>query len=212
MPKETFLNLSQGKRDKIIAVGLEEFGSKGYDNASITNICAKSDIPKGSYYQYFEDKKDLFLFLLSFVGQKKLEFISSRVTVDWEDFFTSYRNMMLTGAEFGMVNPVYNKFALHSMDSAIQDDSLTKMKQLSAEFFNGLVKEAQRRGQIRDDVAAEMIVMLLNAASVDFSKLILGLAGVELKDFNTIESQEKLKQIDLPQMTDDLIKIGRAHV
>lgn len=212
MPKDTFMNLPDEKRKKIIAVGLEEFAQKGYDNASITNICAKSDIAKGSFYQYFDDKKDLFMFLLNFVGQQKLEYIGSRVTFDWADFFKSFRDMMLVGAEFSIVSPLYNDFATRSMDSAIQDDSITKMKQIAAEFFGGLVKEAQTRGQIRNDVPSEMIVMLLNAASVDFGKHVLGQAGVTLSTFTTAESQEKLRQVDLVQMTDNLIKLLRSGI
>lgn len=212
MPRETFFNLPEDKRAKIIAVALEEFAQKGFDKASITSICALADIAKGSFYQYFTDKTDLFLFLLGLVGQKKLEFISSRVTVDWSDFFGSYRDMVLVGAEFSIVNPLYNEFATRCLDAGVRDESAAEMKRMTAEFFLGLVRQAQERGQIRADVPTDLIVLFLNALSVDFGKYVLAQAGVELSTFTSPESQARLKSIDLPGMTDDLIKLLRSGI
>ena len=118
--------------------------------------------------------------------------------------------MMLVGAEFSLVSPLYNEFATRSMDSAIQDDSVAKMKQMTSNFFTSLVTKAQGLGQVRDDVPVEMMVVFLNAMTVDFSKYVLGQAGVDLGTFTSEESQQKLKHVNLPQMTDDLIKLLRS--
>ena len=59
MPKETFLNLPEEKRNRILDAAIQEFAANPYDVASISNIVRKVGIAKGSFYQYFEDKKDL---------------------------------------------------------------------------------------------------------------------------------------------------------
>ncbi|MBK7453960.1 MAG: TetR/AcrR family transcriptional regulator [Anaerolineales bacterium] len=60
MPKQTFLNLPEEKRNFIINAAADEFAEYGFEAASINRIVANSKISKGSFYQYFEDKADVF--------------------------------------------------------------------------------------------------------------------------------------------------------
>ena len=53
MPQATFFNLPDDKKNLIIAAALDEFSSASYDTA-INQICKKSNIAKGSFYQYFK--------------------------------------------------------------------------------------------------------------------------------------------------------------
>ncbi|MCB0240988.1 MAG: TetR/AcrR family transcriptional regulator, partial [Anaerolineae bacterium] len=76
MPKETFFNLPDDKRSLICDVAIEEFTEYLYDQASVNRIVAKAGIAKGSFYQYFEDKKDLYMYVLQVIAEKKLEYIS----------------------------------------------------------------------------------------------------------------------------------------
>ena len=47
MPKETFLNLPDQKRQMIEDAAIDEFAAWGYDNASITRIVEACQIAKG---------------------------------------------------------------------------------------------------------------------------------------------------------------------
>lgn len=64
MPTQTFFNLSEEKRERLIAGAMKEFSAKPLNEASISNIVKNSEISRGSFYQYFEDKKDLYFFLI----------------------------------------------------------------------------------------------------------------------------------------------------
>lgn len=64
MPTSTFFNLPAEKREKLIRAAWEEFGRTSYPESSINKIIQAADIPRGSFYQYFADKGDLFRFLL----------------------------------------------------------------------------------------------------------------------------------------------------
>ena len=74
MPKKTFFNLPEEKREKIIEMALEEFSKNTFTNASITKIAENAGIAKGSVYQYFSDKKDLYKYIVELSGQKKFEY------------------------------------------------------------------------------------------------------------------------------------------
>lgn len=61
MPKQTFYKLPQEKQERILAAAKNEFTKARFSDASINQIIREAGIPRGSFYQYFEDKKDIFL-------------------------------------------------------------------------------------------------------------------------------------------------------
>ena len=64
MPKQTFFNLSESKRKKLIESAEIEFARAPFFEASIANIIKIAGVSRGSFYQYFEDKEDLYFYLL----------------------------------------------------------------------------------------------------------------------------------------------------
>lgn len=64
MPKRTFFNLPADKRNMLLEAAKKEFTRVPLFQASIANIVRAAGIPRGSFYQYFEDKEDLYLYLL----------------------------------------------------------------------------------------------------------------------------------------------------
>jgi AcrR family transcriptional regulator len=70
MPKQTFFHLSKDKQDTLIHAAKQEFSRAPLHEASIANIIKSAGIPRGSFYQYFEDKDDLFYYLLTQLAEK----------------------------------------------------------------------------------------------------------------------------------------------
>ncbi|MFD6209493.1 TetR/AcrR family transcriptional regulator, partial [Peribacillus sp. NPDC060253] len=58
-----FLNMDKEKQDRIINAAIKEFAQKGYDNASTNEIVKEAGISKGLLFHYFQNKKQLYLFL-----------------------------------------------------------------------------------------------------------------------------------------------------
>ncbi|MDN6397966.1 MAG: TetR/AcrR family transcriptional regulator, partial [Alkalibacterium sp.] len=50
MPTQTFFNLSEEKRERLIAGAMKEFSAKPLNEASISNIVKNSEISRGSFY------------------------------------------------------------------------------------------------------------------------------------------------------------------
>lgn len=64
MPRKTFFKLSIEKKNKIIKAAKKEFARVPFEETSIKNIVEDAGIARGSFYQYFESKEDLLIFLL----------------------------------------------------------------------------------------------------------------------------------------------------
>ena len=59
MPTETFMKLSEEKKNKILVAAKKEFTRVPFEQTSIKNIVEDAEIARGSFYQYFESKEDL---------------------------------------------------------------------------------------------------------------------------------------------------------
>lgn len=73
MPKSTFFNLPEDKRQRIINATMDEFIENSYENVLISNIAKHANIPVGSFYQYFHNKDDLYLYLFLEIDLKVVE-------------------------------------------------------------------------------------------------------------------------------------------
>ena len=58
MPSETFLRLTEEKRTRLVDAAWEEVLRVPFEEMSINKIILRARIPRGSFYQYFTDKKD----------------------------------------------------------------------------------------------------------------------------------------------------------
>ena len=64
VPTDTFFRLPESKRETLLRCARQEFARVPYPDASINRIIHSAGIPRGSFYMYFEDKSDLFLYLM----------------------------------------------------------------------------------------------------------------------------------------------------
>lgn len=64
MPSSTFLNLPPEKQEKLLEAATREFSTRPFNEASINQIIKEAGIPRGSFYMYFQDKEELFRYLL----------------------------------------------------------------------------------------------------------------------------------------------------
>lgn len=65
MAKQTFLNLPEEKRMKIFNSLKKEFSRVALKDALVSNIVKEAEIPRGSFYQYFEDIDDAYYYVIN---------------------------------------------------------------------------------------------------------------------------------------------------
>lgn len=98
MPKPTFFNLPKEKQEILIHSAKKEFSRVPLNEASISNIVKNADIPRGSFYQYFEDKEDAFYYLLELqtkVQNNEFIFILKENKGDvFETFIETFESML----------------------------------------------------------------------------------------------------------------------
>ncbi len=72
MPKSTYLNLSDSRKEEIMEAAREEFSNHTLETASVANIIRKLNIARGTFYKYFDDLEELYFY---FFRLKKLNLV-----------------------------------------------------------------------------------------------------------------------------------------
>lgn len=96
MPTKTFHNLPADKKKKLIEASLEEFSRVSFNEASINVIINKAGISRGSFYMYFEDKEDLFRFLLENHKEAITDIFRTSFKQENGDIFLSFKVILTT--------------------------------------------------------------------------------------------------------------------
>jgi AcrR family transcriptional regulator len=175
MPKDTFFNLPDDKRELICKVAIAEFAEYPFDQASVNRIVANAGIAKGSFYQYFEDKADLFLYLARLAGEAKAQYISPVMRNPEEhDFFTLLRELYVSGIQFAAEHPEYaeiNKNLLENKASPLYRELMAENLPSAYEFFERMLENAVAKGEVRADIDTKMLAYMLvpmNAHVVEY--------------------------------------------
>ncbi|MFF3207469.1 TetR/AcrR family transcriptional regulator [Streptomyces sp. NPDC002962] len=63
MPTPTWTRLSPARRERVLVAAMDEFGTHGYSTGSLNVIAREAGVAKGSLFQYFSGKLDLFTYV-----------------------------------------------------------------------------------------------------------------------------------------------------
>lgn len=165
MPNATFFNLPDAKRQGIIDCAIAEFAATDYDSASISNIAKQAKIAKGSFYQYFADKKDLYLHLIDLATQQKIAYFkASRPPESEIGFFAYLRWLFRASTQFELIYPALGQIVHRAFysDLPFHDEVLKRTQMASSGYIRELVKQGIDRGDIDASVDVELAVFILS--------------------------------------------------
>jgi len=167
-PKNTFFNLPAEKQQRIITIAVEEFSANGYQKASLNNVVKRSEISKGSLYQYFENKEGLFFHIFEcFTELVKGTANAALAPLTAADFFAQLEAIIWAGIRFIDTHPEYFQIylrVLFEQDVPCREELVARVRLFPLEYMGPLCEAGQRNGSIRRDVEPAMAVFIVDAA------------------------------------------------
>lgn len=174
MPKQTFYNLPEDKRQRVIEAAIDEFAKHTYHKASITRIVNTAGIAKGSFYQYFEDKKDLFKYIVELGSQKKLEYFSHVIAnTENMNFFQIIKEIYVSGIRLSKEYPRLTSIGYKLMESsndALRKEIYGENLPKSNEFFEGLLIRGIEKGEINPNINIPFVAYTLTNLSISIGE------------------------------------------
>jgi AcrR family transcriptional regulator len=174
MPTSTFFALPEERRERLVREAIAEFSERPYAEASLSQIAQRSKIAKGSFYQYFTDKLDLYRWLVTeeaprhkraFIGQPK----------EGGEFWSGFETLIERGMAFLVEHPRLARLTSTAADpsalaevrglhAAICDAGI---EELRAELKRGLDSGAIKNKQLDLDVATRLVAAIVGPGLTD---------------------------------------------
>ena len=205
MPKSTFYNLEESKQNKIVRESIREFAHKGYDKGNMEGIAKNSNVAKGSMYQYFEGKKDLYIYSV----EKALDISLSGIQYVFDDLRQeNLCDIMYRGfaAAWPLLEKERDVFLLlrninYDADPAMKKSVIDRVNRSSEEMFLKIIEDNKARGLIREDIDSRIILLYIDGISVKFKSCMLERAmnkGQDILDTDFAENEKLIAgMIDL---------------
>lgn len=208
MPKKTFFNLPESKKKKVTQTLIKYFARYPYSKVDIEDVARESKVSKGSMYQYFENKKDMYLYAINEALSRYME-ITSKVDFEKISFFDYVKKSLEFYSEFMLKDKdaylLVEKSALHD-DSPFREEIEEMYHQKSREILKEMIIKNQKSGFIRKDVDVELITIFTEGASWNLKKTLLKVAeqkGVPLS---------QLPKEFLEKAQDDFLRLLKSGI
>ncbi|EGD51189.1 transcriptional regulator, TetR family [Thermoanaerobacter ethanolicus JW 200] len=175
MPKQTFFNLPEEKRKLITDTLIRYFSQKPYHKVDITDVAKECSVAKGSMYQYFENKKDMYFYSIEMAYSKFLDLLN-KINIKQMSIFDYYENSLKTvwlALKSLKDEYILLERAFFFNDSPFKDEINEKFLTKSREFLVEIVKNNQEKGFIRDDINPLIIAIFLEGASFYLKKFVI---------------------------------------
>ena len=130
MPSSTFLNLPAEKQEKLLEAATREFSHKPFNEASINQIIREAGIPRGSFYMYFQDKEDLFRYLIKGYMDQLLMLLEELLLQNGGDIFRALLDLydyIQTKVDRQCLGEVGAMFGIIRCNSGMQKNGLLEM-------------------------------------------------------------------------------------
>lgn len=94
MPKSTFLNLPNDKKQRLIEVLLENFSARHISQVKVADIVEGMAMSRGAFYKYFEDLEDAYTYTIQYYSIQIHRDILKYISQNKQDFFQGIENYL----------------------------------------------------------------------------------------------------------------------
>lgn len=174
MPKNTFFNIAQEKRERILEAAKTAFSKKHYNDVTIDRIVALAKIPKGSFYQYFDNKDDLYMYMFHDLGTNKksvlMQAFDKNTHLEFSDMFIE---LITKAAQFEskdetMIN--LKKRFLNEVSQEIKSEILSKFIPETIDLYKSIIFKYIQNETFREDVDVETAAFILTAVTMNIEQ------------------------------------------
>ncbi|MCC7107924.1 MAG: TetR/AcrR family transcriptional regulator [Deltaproteobacteria bacterium] len=168
MPKPTLQNIAPDKRDRVVREAARLFAERGYEAADMAALAERCGIAKGSLYNYFTSKDELYRYVCEDGLQRSRAAVWGGVDPSWE-LFRVLEHTFRAGVEFAREHPelvrLYLSVGTVGLEETVGELS-AKVEGPTAERLKALLRDAAAQGRVRAEVDVPLAAWQINNAYV----------------------------------------------
>ena len=176
MPTETFFNLDPNKQQVIFNAACDEFANNLFDQTSVAAIIERAGIPRGSFYQYFENLEDLYQYVMESIAQIRREYIRKKLPeMEGLDTFSLLRELYSVAISFTVNNPKLAAIGSNFFKEgrAFREKIYKELEEQAVEFMQRIIFRGCERGEIDKNVDPEVLSELLYLLNINMVDMFL---------------------------------------
>jgi len=170
MPKATFSKISEEKRDRVLEEAARLFAERGFSQSDMAEVAARANVAKGSLYDYFESKEDLYISVCRYALGRSREAVYGGIKPDW-DIYRQVDHIFRRGAAFSFAHPEFIQMYLQITSPGMEvfANALTReVEGYTADHLKSLIREGIRSGIVRSDIDINLTAFLINTLYIVF--------------------------------------------
>ncbi|MGW1771440.1 TetR/AcrR family transcriptional regulator [Streptomyces sp. NPDC002104] len=171
MPTTTWTHLSPERRERILVAAMDEFGTHGYSTGSLNVIARQAGVAKGSLFQYFAGKLDLFTYVAEQTSLRIFEAMRPWLdgyrpdgrgsTLDFTAYLIEAMDAWVSYFETHPLERGVTAATNMEIDPVVRQAVLEPVQHLYLAGLRPLVQEAVAAGDLSPDADVDALLSLL---------------------------------------------------
>ena len=166
MPTVTWARVDPARRAAVVEAAEAEFGAHGFSRGSLNAIARRAGVAKGSLFQYFADKRDLYAFIADVASQRVRAYMEDRIreldpSRPFFDFLTDWLDAWVAYFADHPHERALHAAATLEVDTEARVSVQNVIHRHYLEVLRPLVRDAHTRGDLRADSDTDALLSLL---------------------------------------------------
>jgi len=194
MPTTTFFRLRDEKQETILRAAIHEFVKNGFTRAKTSDIAQGAGISKGSVFQYFENKQELFVYCAKWALEVFMKKLDEQINIGDMDIYEYFQDnaartelLQSEGELSAFMQVVMNEVGL-------LDESMKNMYDIGNIYSKKLIENGKRKGTVRSDIDDELLLCYFYAVTEQFTRRWFTLYIGDISDEISAETDQIMKK------------------
>ncbi|RJX29949.1 MAG: TetR/AcrR family transcriptional regulator [Desulfarculus sp.] len=199
MPKETLQKIKPAKRDKLLSEAARLFAQRGYAATDMAELASRAGVAKGSLYNYFESKQELYLYVCRQGLELSRRAVYGGLDPAW-DVYHQLEHIFRRGAAFVRSHPEYLLLYLNVSAAGMEPFAEKLSRQVekhTADFLKARLAEGVAQGLVRADLNVNQAAFWINGLYIIFmASLVSRHFQIRLREYLEIKGRLNMRAID----------------
>ena len=170
MPTHTFYRLREEKQESVMRAAIHEFVTHGFARAKVSDIAQGAGIAKGSIFQYFEDKRELFIYAAKWGLELFMRKIDQRMNIGDMDVYEYLENPSPIAEVVAQESEITRFMDVVMNEPGMLDESMKSMYEVGNVYTLQLIQNGKKKGTVRSDLEDELLLEYFLSVTDRFSK------------------------------------------
>lgn len=165
MAKSTFEQISEEKQERVLREAARLFAERGFSATDVAELAKRAGVSKGSLYNYFENKEDLYLHVCKDGLARSRRAVFGGIDPEW-DIYRQVKHIFRQGIRFARKSPEYVRLYLTASAPGKEQFSAklsSDVEKHTADYLKNQIRRGQVQGIVRSDLDPKLGAFFINS-------------------------------------------------